>query len=395
VDIRSPDELGRLAVGFNRMAAALAEIQRLNVAQVLEAKSMLEATLEAVPDAVLLFDSQERIISANQAARAVLGLPDQDRPLPLARLPVSQACAQAVREALSGIRPPAPSADLRDAFTLAVSGTQVKLLPVVIPVPHFIEQGHGAVLVLYDVTAFAKLDELRMELIAVASHELKTPLTTLTMNLLMLREEGSALHERQQLMLDNALSAGDELGKTIDELLDLTRADAGQLRLLTERLDLCRLVDEAVRQFGPRFEESGVRLEIQKEVHSAFCQGDVARLLLVLNNVVANALKYSPAGGVVRVAVSRQNAVSGDGSVLHLAVTDAGPGVPAEFRECVFEKFFRVEHHRRVDAKDRKGTGIGLYLCKHIITVHGGNIWCDAGENGAGTRIALTLPSAA
>jgi NtrC-family two-component system sensor histidine kinase KinB len=392
VDIRSPDELGRLAAGFNRMAAALAEIQRLNIAQVLEAKGMLEATLEAVPDAVLLFDPQERVLSTNQAARQVLGLSDTDASIPLARLPVPQPCVQAVREALGGIRPPAPSADLRDAFTLAANGTQVKLLPVVIPVRHFVQQGHGAVLVLYDVTAFAKLDELRMELIAVASHELKTPLTTLRMNLLMLHEEWSALGERQRLILDSALLAWDELSKTIDELLDITRADAGQLRLSIERLDLCRLVDEAIRQFAPRFEESGVRLEVQKDVRSAFCQGDAARLLMVLNNVLANALKYSPAGGVVRVAASRQNAVSGDRSVLHCAVTDAGPGVPLEFRERIFEKFFRVEHHRRVDAKERKGTGIGLYLCKHIITAHGGSIWCDAGEHGVGTRLAITLP---
>jgi NtrC-family two-component system sensor histidine kinase KinB len=392
VDIRSPDELGRLAAGFNRMAAALAEIQRINVGQVLEVKGMLEATLEAVPDAVILFDPKERVISANQAARKVLRLPGRDATIPLVKLPVPPPCAQAVQEALRGICPPVPSADLRAAFTLAVNGSQVKLLPVVIPVPHFVEQGHGAVLVLYDVTAFAKLDELRMELIAVASHELKTPLTPLRMNLLMLREECLGLDERPRLLLDSALSAVDELGKRVDELLDLTRVDAGQLRLSTERLDLCRLVDEAVRQLGPRFEESGVRLEVQQEVHGAFCRGDAARLLMVLNNVLANALKYSPPRGVVRVAVSRQNAGLKDGAVLHLAVTDTGPGVPAEFHERVFEKFFRVEHHRRVDAKDRKGTGIGLYLCKHIITAHGGTIWCDAGEHGVGTRIAIILP---
>lgn len=393
VNIHSPDELGHLAAGFNRMAAALAEIQRINVGQVLEVKGMLEATLEAVPDAVLLFDPQERVISANQAAREALGLPDKDAAIPLAQLPVPQPCAQAVREALRGIRPPTPSADLRAAFPLTVNDTPMQLLPVVVPVPHFVEQGHGAVLVLYDVTAFAQLDELRMELIAVASHELKTPLTTLRMNLLMLREERSVLAARPRLILESALSAVEELGKTIDELMDLTRADAGQLRLSTERLDLCRLVEEAVRQLGPRFAESGVRLEVHKAVRSAFCQGDAARLLMVLNNVLTNALKYSPAGGVVRVEVSLQNAGSWDESVLHLAVTDAGPGVPAQFRERVFEKFFRVEHHRRVDAKERKGTGVGLYLCKHIMTAHGGNIWCDAGEHGVGTRIAITLPS--
>ena len=103
---------------------------------------------------------------------------------------------------------------------------------------------------------------------------------------------------------------------------------------------------------------------------------------------------YSPPVVWVRVAVSRQNAGSRHGAVLHFAVTDAGPGIPVPLRERVFEKFFRVEHHCRVDAKERKGTGINLYLCKHIITAHGGHIWCNAGEHSVGTRIALALPSA-
>jgi len=92
---------------------------------------------------------------------------------------------------------------------------------------------------------------------------------------------------------------------------------------------------------------------------------------------------------------SGQNAGPAGPATLQVAVTDAGAGVPPEFRERVFEKFFRVEHHRRVDAKERKGTGIGLYLCKHIITAHGGAIWCDAGEHGIGTCLALTLPGEA
>ena len=110
------------------------------------------------------------MISANQAARTVLGLLDHGHvDARWAGSRCRRACVQAVREALAASTLPTPSADLRDAFPLAVNGTPVKLLPVVIPVPQFVEQGHGAVLVLYDVTAFAKLDELRMELIAVAS----------------------------------------------------------------------------------------------------------------------------------------------------------------------------------------------------------------------------------
>jgi len=153
---------------------------------------------------------------------------------------------------------------------------------------------------------------------------------------------------------------------------------------VVRRLITTPYASRGVRQCGTRFEEVGGRLEVQKEVRSAFCQGDAARLLLVLHNVLANALKYSPAGGVVRVAVSRHNAGSGDRSVLHCAVTDAGPGVPAEFRARLGEIF--------PGGTPPTGGCQGLYLCKHIITTHSGNIGCDAGDHGVGTCLALTLP---
>src|SRR5712691_3840005 len=117
---------------------------------------------------------------------------------------------------------------------------------------------------------------------------------------------------------------------------------------------------------------------------------------------MAVARPWSHVGGWVRGgkprqcegAVSRHNTVSRDRSVLHYAVTDAGPGVPAGFRERVFEKFFRVEHHRRVDATERKGMGISLSVCTYIRTAHGGPLWCDAGAYGVGTRLAFTLSGA-
>ena len=121
-------------------------------------------------------------------------------------------------------------------------------------------------------------------------------------------------------------------------------------------------------------------------------RGDVERLGLVFTNLLINSLKYAPSESTVTVCVSsRQNAVVGSGSMLQIAVTDAGPGIPAEFRERVFEKFFRVEHHLGQDHSGVRGTGIGLYLCREVIKAHGGSIACEPGDS-SGTRIAISLP---
>ena len=368
------------------MAESLAEMRRIDLDQLLRAKSALEATFAAVPDAVLMIDPRERVTSMNESARALfesVWSPDSF----LDSLPLPLAALNAVRQALTGHMPPRPGANLASALTYKTSDRTLRLLPVATPVPHFEGEAHGAVLVLYDVTDFAKLDELRMELIAVASHELKTPLTTLNMNLLLMRESIASLSERNRELLVNALQATDELSKTIDELLDLTRADSGQLRLSLDRVDLQVLAEQTAQRLQPRFDESGIALKVLSAGSSTICRGDTARLGMVLTNVLANALKYTPRGGRVCVSLSCNGA---DGLGVRLAVTDTGPGIPIEFRERVFEKFFRVEHHRSDSDKQPRGTGIGLYLCKHIVQAHGGSIWCEAGENG-GTTIAFAL----
>jgi NtrC-family two-component system sensor histidine kinase KinB len=248
--------------------------------------------------------------------------------------------------------------------------------------------------VLDDVTEFARLDELRSELIGVASHELKTPLTTLRMNLLLLGEKADNLTPRQQEILSAAAAGCEELGSTIDELLDVTRIEAGQLRLNLAPVDVYGALDRALRPLRPRFEDARVQVQVERGCVPAVVRADAERLGLVLTNLLTNALKYAPAGSTVTLQVtSGQNAVAGNGSVLQIAVTDAGPGIPAEFRERVFEKFFRVEHHLGRDPAGVRGTGIGLYLCREVVRAHGGTITCQSGDGGTGTRIAISLPA--
>jgi two-component system, NtrC family, sensor histidine kinase KinB len=391
IEIASSDELGQLAAGFNRMAESLADYRRSSLGELLAAKTTLEATLDALPDAVLVIAPDGEIVAVNPPAKVVI---QATRAKHVLELPLLEEHRTAVDAALRGSRGNGSRVDFGRTMSVTLADQPHKLLVKVVPIPEFLPRRSGAVVVLDDVTDFARLDELRSELIAVASHELKTPLTTLRMNLLLLGEEASHLTPRQQQILAAALAGCEELASTIDELLDVTRIEAGQLRLNIAPIDVYAVLDRALRSLQPRFDDACVQVQIERGSVPAVVQADAQRLALVFSNLLSNALKYSPAGSTVAITVtSGQNAVQGNQSMLQFAVTDSGPGIPAEFRERVFEKFFRVEHHLSEDRASVRGTGIGLYLCREIIKAHGGSIHCEVPDRNIGTRFVISLPA--
>jgi NtrC-family two-component system sensor histidine kinase KinB len=394
--IPATDELGGLTVGFNRMAEALAEFRRVNLGEVLRAKETLEATLRALPDAVLVIDPDGSIVAANPLARSVLKATGVENAQRIAELPLPSASLWAVDAALHGERGNETRAEFSRALSVSLDGRRCKFMFTVIPIPEFSKERFGAVAILYDVTDFARLDELRTEVVGVASHELKTPLTTLRMNLMLLAEQADNLTARQHEILDTAMLGCQQLADTIDELLDLTLMEAGQLRLAQETVDLRAIIERAVASLRQRYEDAAVRLQLPHEAEQALVRGDPARLGMVFTNLLSNALKYTPKAGAVSIAiVAERNVTNGHIGRVHIAVMDTGPGIPQEFRERVFDKFFRVEPHLEATQGGTWGSGIGLYLCRQIVEAHGGKITCEAGEKGMGTWIVVDLPAAA
>ncbi len=388
------DELGELAVGFNRVAEALAEFRRSNLGEVLRAKEALEATIAALPDAVLVVEPDGQIVARNPLAKAVLSELAAAGANSIDDLPFPTAGLEAVRAALRGEPRVETRAEFTRAFSVTLEGRRRKFILTAVPIPEFRKGQLGAVVVLYDVTDFARLDELRMELVGVASHELKTPLTTLRMNLLLLGEDANNLSARQQEILSTAVVGCQELAGTIDELLDLTRIEAGQLRLSREVIDLYGVIDRAIASMRQRYEDAEITLRLDRQCPSAVVRGDPVRLGMVFSNLLSNALKYTPHGGHVGICVaSTQNAAGGANGLLQIAVTDTGLGIPPVFRERVFDKFFRVEQHLENGGSGAKGAGIGLYLCRQIIDAHGGSISCEPAQDGYGTRMVLVLPA--
>jgi len=353
----------------------------------------LEATLAALPDAVVQVWRDGTVSAANDEARLIFAAQGASLRT-LEDLPITARAMALLREAIAGRSAPESRVDFGQALAVTVGGRERRLLPRATPAG---PQGGplGALLVLSDVTELALLDSMRVDLVALASHEFKTPLTTMRMALMMLKERDAHLEPREQDLLATALLGVDQLAETMDEFLDLTRIEAGQLRLTWDSLHIPSLLEQAVRRLRMTAQDAGIELKLESEEGTPeVIWADPGRLRVVLTNLLGNALKYTPAGGSITLRVSRQNAGSGSAGLLRLAVTDTGPGIPPEFRDRIFDRFFRVEFARQAEGGARGGSGIGLYLCRQIIEAHGGSIRAEGGDAGVGTTIALLLPAA-
>jgi NtrC-family two-component system sensor histidine kinase KinB len=393
IDVRSHDELGELSSAFNQMAVDLAEFRRTNIGEVVRAKNTLEATMEALPDAVVLLDADCRILTMNHAALTVFEAAGVAAPVSLDDLDLPglerNAIATAVKDGINAPR----QTDLTATIPIDRNGTVQRLLPCVVPVPGLDREQSGAILVLYDVTDLARLDEMRAELVAVASHELQTPLTTLRMTLLMLQESSDVLPARQRELLATSLIGVEQLTETVHEFLDLTRIEAGELRLNLDPVHLPRLLTEVVRYAEPQAAAQDIRMHVTTESALPNVIGDSRRLRIVFDNIVSNALKYTPSGGHITISsrVSTSAGITRE-PVVAVSVTDTGPGVPAGFRARIFDKFFRLELQHADNRPHPRGAGIGLYMCRQIVDLHGGRIECTAGPDGKGARITVELP---
>ena len=229
----------------------------------------------------------------------------------------------------------------------------------------------------------SKVDRLRDNMIAFASHELRTPITAVRGYAeTLLLQDADTLTTLQVETLGSIIQAAGHLTRLIDGFLDLSRADAGRpIELVLETFDVRGLVEEAVEI--QRMAARRCTFETHYEESVGTLRGDRYKLLLVLTNLLSNADRYWPGGGSVQVRVTREH-----GS-LHFVVIDQGVGIPQEALQGLFTPFYRV---RGADGAGVRGTGLGLCLSKHLVEAHGGRIWIDSRPD-HGTTVHFTIPA--
>jgi two-component system phosphate regulon sensor histidine kinase PhoR len=381
----SPIQRG-LAESFAYFAATAVENARL-YGDAADKRRELEAVLAGIGDGVLVADSAGRLLLLNPVAARTLGVAPET---PLVETPIR------------GLLPADELVDLLEETTLA-GRVLIRELPIAAsgsasdgqprtfqalaaPLYRASEAGEqvgGVVVVLRDITAQKELERMKSNFLSVVSHELKTPLHSIKgfVDIILMGKTGPVT-ELQADFLGTVQEQTGHLQRLIEDLLEFSRLESGQVRLRPVLLPPGELVRSVVDKLAPLAHKKGLLLASDSCAGLPEIEADPMRLEQVLTNLVENAIKFTPEGGRVQVAGWDR------GETVEIAVIDSGIGVPAEERERIFERFYQVDSSAR---RRYKGTGLGLTICKHIVTQHGGRIWVADGENG-GSAFHLVIP---
>jgi len=350
-------EPGRLARAAAGVADRLdrAERQRRQEEELLWVFDQME-------DGVAVLDDRGTVVRTNRAFDR-LAAPQETSGRPARSLFRDPAILDALDRGLAG--------DAAEAET--ARGDRTLLLSVR---PH----GERVLLLARDLTRLRRLEGVRRDFVANASHELKTPLTSI-LGFAETLQDADLPAERRSEFLERIRHNAARMRRLVDDLLDLSRIESGAWRPRSERIP----VEAAARQAWdevPRRGDGQVRLEVETSLAPAV-DADRGAVDQVLRNLLDNALRYSPPDGVVRV-----ESAPSDGRV-RVTVTDQGPGIPVSQRERVFERFWRVDPGR---SRAEGGTGLGLSIVRHLVAAHGGSVGIE-GAPGEGATVWFTLPA--
>jgi two-component system phosphate regulon sensor histidine kinase PhoR len=347
----------------------------------------IEAVLDVLRDAVIVSDAFDELVMANEAAARVLGFDlEQAEHKPIGQLIRDTTLCRMI----SDVRESGTSSSqkvIEHELSLGSGGRDEPRTVFGVslsPVHNHKQEVAGVVVILHDLTRERELAQMKTDFVSKASHELRTPLSSIRAYVEMLvdgeAEDDESRREFYQIIHDET----DRLGRLIDNMLNISRIEAGIVQIERENVDVTVLVDRAMSTIEPQAKDKEISINKRVAAVDLCVEGDADMLYQVVLNLMSNAVKYTPQGGRVTVSADSDNLTR---SVV-VSVADTGLGIPPDALPKLFEKFFRVENYKRV----AKGTGLGLSLCKHIVeTVHHGQIGVES-ELGMGSKFWFTIP---
>ena len=376
VQVNSRDELQQLAEAFNSMAAKLREYRRTNRAKLVRTQQTTQLAINSLPDVVAIVSPAGVVEMANSAAEKLFGLHPDMR--------VSEMRAGWLGELFARtsttLLPVEPRGYESALQVLDEGGGERFFLPHAVPILDEDHQLLGVTVVLADVTNLRRLDEMKSGMLAVVSHELKTPLTSIRMGVhLLLEERIGALNSQQNDLLVAVRDDSDRLNGIVSNLLDMGRIEAGRALMDLKPEPADAVVGDSTEPLRSAFGDRGVQLRTELPSDLPTILVDRMRIGLVFSNLLTNALKYTAPGGEVCI-----RAEAGDDNVT-FSVTDTGTGIPADYLPQIFERFFRVPGQNGAT-----GAGLGLAISREIVEAHGGQIKVES-TPGKGSTFKFTV----
>lgn len=373
----------------NQVGFAIANVRLYEDSQ--HERRKFHTVIESIAEGVLLCDRYGRLTLANQAAHDLLSCATLSFETPLATVPDLYDLRDLDGNALTPDDLP---------FTRALRGETfydyrvMRRLPdnserffSFSGAPAVNEQGEveGAVITFRDITATQKVQRAKDEFLAVAAHELRSPLAAVRSyaDLLLRREQQREGDHRDLHGLTILSQQVAHMLRLVDNLLDVSRLDAGQFDLQYQQVNLVGLAQQVIDQQRPNAGQRDLLLEAESAELMVTC--DAMRIRQVLTNLISNAIKYSPPDSVISVRLRSATLLNNNAPAVLISVSDQGPGIPPEEQERVFQRYYRAPGRRA------EGLGLGLYLSREIVQLHGGQIWIESRE-GQGSTFMVLLP---
>ncbi len=377
IDLPLGGELGELILNFNEMAERLESYEEQNIEELTAEKAKLETLVSTIADGAVLLDTHMDVILVNPTAQRLFSWENVQEVighnvLTLLPAPVKNELAQPLTEIAQAEVSPEGLREREGAeFTIAIAEPTSRTLRILLTtvLDQYRESLKGIAITVQDITREAELNEAKSQFISNVSHELRTPLFNIKSFIETLHEYGEDLNEEERReFLETANRETDRLTRLVNDVLDLSRLESSK-RYHFDSLDLTQPIEQTLRTHQLNAKDKGIELSHELEPNLPPVLGNYDLLLQVLNNLLGNALKFTPPGGRVAIRAYAVNAEGNGHSPLthvRVEVSDTGIGIDPEDQLAIFDRFFRVEN--RVHTLE--GTGLGLSIVRNIIEKH-------------------------
>lgn len=377
LDIRRNDEIGALAGSINAMGVSLKDF----VSSIESQRTRLEIILNSTAESIVAIDKDGRIIIANKSTSELVGLPVNK----IVGKHIYEVFLWAKDEKPFAIDYSRPSTRTYNGLQFIDPASQTRYVKLV--VAHVsgeqAQQAAQTIITIHDETKGRELENMKIDFVSMAAHELRTPLAAIRGYLELMRfKGGKRMTEEVEKYLRLALKGTSELGGLINNLLDVTRIERGTLAINLEKLDLAGSIRQAVNDALFSAQDKDIILAYDGPAKDCLVLADEIALREVINNLLSNAVKYTDQHGRIDVLVGEK------GDDYTVTVKDTGVGIPKQALPNLFTKFYRV--HGGLNSGST-GTGLGLFIAKSIVERHGGTIMAES-EEGVGSVFMFSIP---